>query len=131
MKGLGENTEKYISFSIPLKVENDEGKKILCKLKFIDSMRFMMGSLADHADNLSDLNSVLCNKCMERNKTLSQCHYVNNENNHLIYKCKECNSNTHRPSNHLKEKFRNTYKLCNNDLDKFMLLTTKGFYPYE
>ena len=64
-------------------------------------MRFMMGSLADHADNLSDLNSVLCNKCMERNKT-SQCHYVNNENNHLIYKCTECNSKTHRPNNHLK-----------------------------
>ena len=102
MKVLGENTEKYISFSIPLKVKNDEGKKILCKLKFIDSMRFMMGSLADHADNLSDLNSVLCNKCMERNKTLSQCHYVNNENNHLIYKCTECNSKTHRPNNHLK-----------------------------
>ena len=40
MKGLGENTEKYISFSIPLKVENDEGKKILCKLKFINSMRY-------------------------------------------------------------------------------------------
>lgn len=36
MKCLGENTEKYISFSIPMKVENDEGKKILYKLKFID-----------------------------------------------------------------------------------------------
>ena len=36
-----ENTEKYITFSVPLKKENDNGKKITYKLKFIDSYRFM------------------------------------------------------------------------------------------
>ena len=36
---LGENTEKYITFSVLLKKENDE--KIPYKLKFIDSYRFM------------------------------------------------------------------------------------------
>ena len=36
---LGENTEKYITFSVPLKKENDNGKKITYKLKFIDSYR--------------------------------------------------------------------------------------------
>ena len=40
VKCLGENTEKYISFSIPLKVTNDEGKIIIYRLKFIDSSRF-------------------------------------------------------------------------------------------
>ena len=34
---LGENTEKHITFSVSLKKENDNGKKITSKLKFIDS----------------------------------------------------------------------------------------------
>ena len=34
---LGENAEKYITFSVPLKKENDNDKKITYKLKFIDS----------------------------------------------------------------------------------------------
>ena len=36
---LGENTEKYISFSVPVKKELDNGKTIAYKLKFIDSFR--------------------------------------------------------------------------------------------
>ena len=31
----------------------------------------------------------------------------------------------------LSEKFHNTYKLCNKDLNKFALLLRKGVYPYE
>ena len=31
----------------------------------------------------------------------------------------------------LKKKFKNTYAFCNGDIDKFMLLLRKGFYPYE
>ena len=38
---LGENTEKYITFSMPLKKENDNSKKITYKLKFINSYIFM------------------------------------------------------------------------------------------
>ena len=38
---LGENTEKYITFSVPLKKINDNGKLITYKLKFIDSYRFI------------------------------------------------------------------------------------------
>ena len=46
---LGENTEKYIAFSVPLKKEND--KKITYKLKFLDSYRFMSISLSNLVDN--------------------------------------------------------------------------------
>ena len=38
---LGENTEKYITFSVPINKELDNGKTIIYKLKFIDSFRFM------------------------------------------------------------------------------------------
>ena len=51
-KYLGENAEKYITFSVPLKKEN--GKIIIIyKLKFIDSYRFMPTSLSNIVDSFS------------------------------------------------------------------------------
>ena len=38
---LGGNAEKYITFSVPIKKELDNGKKPIYKEKFIDSFRFM------------------------------------------------------------------------------------------
>ena len=59
---LGENTEKYITFSVPIKkhiikIDKDGNKKILNishKIKFIDSFRFMSSSLSNLFDNLSE-----------------------------------------------------------------------------
>ena len=63
---LGENTEKYITFSVSLKNESDNGKKITYKLKFIDSYRFMSTSLSNLVDNLSRIYDRECKKCMEK-----------------------------------------------------------------
>ena len=52
---LGENTEKYITFSVPIKKELDNNKTITYKLKFIDSFRFMSTSLSSLVDNLSEI----------------------------------------------------------------------------
>ena len=65
---LGENREKYITFSVPLKKENDDGKKFTYKLKFIDSYRFMSTSLSNTVDNLSGVYDKKCKKCIERKK---------------------------------------------------------------
>ena len=54
---LGENTETYITFSVPTKKELDNGKTITYKLKFIDSFRFMSTSLSKPVDNLSEVHS--------------------------------------------------------------------------
>ena len=43
---LGENTQKYITFSVLFEKELDNGKTITYKLKFIDSFRFMPTSLS-------------------------------------------------------------------------------------
>ena len=59
---LGENTEKYITFSVPInkkttktdKNNNEKSTKIPYKLKFIDSFRFMSTSLSTLVNNLSD-----------------------------------------------------------------------------
>ena len=59
---LGENTEKYITFSVPLKKESNNSKKITYKLKFIDSYRFMSTSLSSLVDNLSKVYDKECKK---------------------------------------------------------------------
>ena len=64
---LGENTEKYIIFSVPIKKEttkNDKNGKISYKIKFIDSCRFMSTSLSNLVSNLSEgLHSDRCIDC--------------------------------------------------------------------
>ena len=53
-KCLGENNEKYITFSVPIKkkIEN-KNIEITYKIKFIDSYRFMSMPLSKLIDNLS------------------------------------------------------------------------------
>ena len=50
---LGKNTEKYITFSVPIKKELNDGKTSTYKLRFIDSFRFVSTSLSSLAHNLS------------------------------------------------------------------------------
>ena len=62
---LGENAEKYITFSVPLKkkIEN-KNIEITYKIKFIDSYRFMSMSLSKLTDNLSEgLHNNKCSNC--------------------------------------------------------------------
>ena len=111
----GENTEKFISFSVPIKKmldkdtkddndrDNDKNEKngedekkdkdkkariITCSVRFIDSCRFMQDSLSTLVDNLSGIN----NKVSEIDKKTSHAALI--------------------------EKFFDTYQLCNNDLNK-------------
>ena len=75
---LGENTEKYITFSVPIK--ND--KKITYKIKFIDSFRFMSTSLSNLVDNLFDrLHSNKCADCK------SYFDYISHKDDQLIFRC--------------------------------------------
>ena len=46
---LGENTEKYITFSVPIKKELDSCKTITYILDFIDGFRIMSSSAHYHA----------------------------------------------------------------------------------
>ena len=57
---LRKNTEKYITFSVPIKEEHDNGKTVIYKIKFTDSYRFMRSKLSDLVDNLSEINNKDC-----------------------------------------------------------------------
>ena len=112
---LGENTEKYITFPVPIKKVLDEDneddndndneddndkakvKTVTYRIKFIDSYRFMQSSLSTLTDNLSK---------------------VNNKNHEISHDT-------------LIKKFYNKYQLCDNDSDKINILLRKGVYPYE
>ena len=83
---LGENTEKYITFSAPIKkkIEN-KNIEITCKIKFIDSYRFMSMSLSKLIDNLSE--GLLNNRCVDCKSCLD---YIKTKNEKLILKCFNC-----------------------------------------
>ena len=135
---LGENTEKYITFSVPLKkkIEN-KNLEITYKIKFIDSFRFMLSSLSKLVDNLSE--GIHNNKCSDCKSNLDYVRITKNKK--LLLKCFNCNIYYKKKfNNDLIKKFKNTYSFCNNDttgsssserINKFVLLLRKGFYPYE
>ena len=60
---LRENTEKYLTFSVPIKkkIENKD-LEITYKIKFIDSYRFMSSLLSKLTDNLFE--GIHNNKCL-------------------------------------------------------------------
>ena len=129
---IGENMEKYITFSVLIKKECGDGKTITHKLRFIDSFRFMLTSLSELVDNMSGIfNSIEWKSCIEKIKINSECCFVGLKNNRLIYKCKECMEEWKRLINELIENFPGIYQFCNGDLNKFILLLRKCVYPYE
>ena len=61
--------EKYITSSVPIKKDHDNGKTIIYKLKFIDC--FVSTSLLNLVDNLSEIYKRERKACM-REKILNQ-----------------------------------------------------------
>ena len=132
---LGENTEKYITFSVPVKKEvtkkdkngNDKIIKISHKIKFIDSYRFMSTSLSNLVSNLSE--GLHNDRCIDCKSCLDS---MTTKDEQLIFRCFRCKKNYEKNFNEdLIQRFANTYEFCNGDLNKFILLLRKGFYPYE
>ena len=128
---LGENTEKYITFSAPIYKKNDNDETIIYKLKFIDSFRFMSTSLSSLVDNLSEIYKKECKGCEEKRKIKSVCNFIGLKNNKLNYECKECKKRSLKPINKLIKRFPNVYLFCSEDINKFVLLLRKVVYPYE
>ena len=127
-EGNFENTEKYITFSVPLKKKiQNKNIEITYKIKFIDSYRFMSSSLSKLVDNLSE--EIHNNKCADCKSCLD---YMHSTNEKLIFKCFNCEQYYKKKFNKdLIKRFVSSYKFYNKDLNKFILLLRKGVYPYE
>ena len=121
---LRENTEKYITFSVPIKKGLDNGKSITYKIKFIDSFRFMSSSLSNLVDKLSEgLNSdkcTYCKSCLD--------YMITRTSLGLLSVKKNCKKDFDKQ---LIKRSPNIYKFCNEDTNKFILLLRTGVYLYE
>ena len=74
-------------------------------------------------NNLTELNK--CKDCD------SECNDYKRKNNVPVSHCKKCNKSSNKSIDKLIERYPNTYSMCNNDLDKFILLLRKCVYPCE
>ena len=102
---LGENTEKYITFSVPIKkrIENKD-MEITYKIKFIDSFRFMATSLSKLVDNLTE--GIHSDKCINCKSDIS---YMKVIDETLIFRCFNCKRNYKKEINkELIERFAGT-----------------------
>ena len=78
-------------------------------------------------DNLSE--GLHNNKCLDCKSGLD---FIKTKNEKLILKCFNCKSYDEKDFNkELIERFAGTYKFCNKNLNKFILLLRKGVYPYK
>ena len=128
---LGENAENYITFSVPIKKEHDNGKTITHKLKLIASYRFMQSKLSDLVDNLLEIYKKECKACTNGKEIKSECDFNEFKNNRLNYKCKEYGKRCFKSINGSINNFPILHQFCNGDLNKFVLLLRKSVYPYE
>ena len=128
---MEENTEKYITFSVPIKKELHSGKTITFKIKFIDSFRFVSSRLSSLVDNLAEgFHNAKCKECN------SYCHCIEVKDKKLRFKCFGCGKKYIKAFNRKSVKnlikiFPRTYDYCNGDINKFILLLRKRVYPYE
>ena len=129
---LGENTEKHITFSVPLKkkIEN-KNIEITYKIKFIDSFGFISSSLSKLVNNLSEgIHNNKCADCksnLDYIKTAAKPSSLERKNEKLILECFSCKQRYAKKFNkELIKRFASTYEFCNNDLKKFVLLLRKG-----
>ena len=141
-KCLGENTKKYITFSVPIKKEvnidggkeeddgsddddddddDNDGKKkktITYRINFI--VRFMPCKLSDLVDNLSGIYNKERKSCMEGKKIRLECECIGFKNDRWKYKCKECEKYCTKSKNEATKNFLIMHQFCNSDLINFL-----------
>ena len=106
---LGENTEKYKIFSIPIdkegrNIDKDGNESVVIisyTIKLIDSAIFMVSSLSNHVDYLAEkMHKIKCKDCD------SFPEYESVQDNLIKFKCLSCNKDYSKKLDYLKSDLR-------------------------
>ena len=75
------------------------------------------------------LGKLHSNKCTDCKAKLA---YMPFKGDQLIFTCFECKKNYQKDfDKDMINRFADAYRLCNKDINKFILLLTEGVYSYE
>lgn len=99
MRCIPEDKQKCISISIPIKIKREDDKFTRYNLKFIDSAKFMTGSLDTHVNNLSELYNC---RCEDKKK---QSVKVKCKKDTVLTRCRTCRKRSKQPIQILKDNF--------------------------
>ena len=135
MKCIPLNTNKYMSFSVPIKKEviesvNNKKKKVITyNIKFMDTARHNNNrALSTLVDNSSELYECKCEEKSDKNINLKIKEVQDSSRYIYIYTiCKLCKFTNDQTLDKLKHKFPSSFKLSNNNMDKFFLLLRKVY----
>ena len=105
MRCIPLNTNKYMSFSIPIKKEIKEKKKkvITYNLKFIDTAKHMNSALSTLVNDLSEVNKCNCEE--DKDKCIKIKIEKVNSKERIVTSCKTCNSKKSQLISDLKKSF--------------------------
>ena len=87
----------------------------------------MTPSLSNLVDNVTEGNRKI------KYKDYDYCllEFENVKDNLIKYKCLSCKKDySNKIDEELKKRFKNTFRFSNNAINKFILLLSKGIYPY-
>ena len=144
---LGENTEKYVTFTVLIKKEvtriDKNGQEITKNISYIDSARFIASSLSNLVSTFSQgIHRIKCKfahddmKCETCGNKYKYCDsflkYANFKDDLIEYKLLSCNKSYQQKfGEKSKESFLNTCKFSKHHKNKFIFSLRKGIYPYE
>ena len=120
---LGENTEKYISFSIAIE-KHDNRKTIQYKIRFTDSVRFMASSFLILADNLEDgLHKGKCEDYKSNLKSMTDKDCLLS-----VYTVKKTYEK--KFDEYLSKRFKTTYQFCDGGINQILSHAARSCYIF-
>ena len=117
---IQEKIQKWITFSVPIKRKWQDNRH----KKNNDSVRLIASSQSSLANNLGrELQKDQCKNCK------SDLEYMTFIKGALVFKYVDCKNHEKEFDKDLTQRFEDTYRSCDKDINKFCQMLWKGVYP--